>query len=96
MSKVADFYQKAVADAAAKAKLDQVLGGAAIEELTDAQLQEIGKIAKELGFDITLEEAKAYLKSIGEELSDDVLSDVAGGGNITNNHCKGKGSYVEY
>ena len=93
MSKVADFYQKAVADAAAKAKLDQVLGGAAIEELTDAQLQELGKIAKGMGFDITMEEAKAYLKSVGEELSDDALQEVAGGGSINNNHCKGSNTY---
>lgn len=93
MNKVAEFYAKAAADAAAKAKLDKVLGGTSLENLTDAQLQELGKIAKGMGFDITMEEAKAYLKSVGEELSDDALQEVAGGGSITNNHCKGSNNY---
>ena len=94
MNKVAEFYAKATADAAAKAKLDKVLGGASLENLTDDQLQELGKLAKGLGFDISMEEAKAYLKSVGEELSDDALKEVAGGGgSITNNHCKGSNNY---
>lgn len=93
MSKVADFYAKAVADKEAKAKLDKVLGGKDMDALTDAQLKEIGEIAKGLGFDITLEEAKAYLKSVEEELSDKALDAVAGGGDISNNHCKGSDSY---
>ena len=63
-------------------------------ELTDDQLKEIGEIAKGLGFDITLEEAKAYLKSVEEELSDKALDAVAGG--ITDNgiNCKSGGGYA--
>ena len=94
MSKVADFYVKAIADEEAKKKLAEVLDGKNFDKLTDAQLKEVGDIAKDLGFDITLDEAKEYLKSIEDELSDDALQAVAGGGNITTVNCKGSNSYV--
>ena len=55
MSKVADFYVKAIADEEAKKKLAEVLDGKNFDKLTDAQLKEVGDIAKDLGFDITLD-----------------------------------------
>ena len=95
MSKVADFYAKAMGNEDAKAKIAKVIGGKGVEELTDDQLKEIGEIAKGLGFDITLEEAKAYLKSVEEELSDKALDAVAGGGATGDGiNCKSGGGYA--
>lgn len=79
MSKITDFYAKAAADESARAKLGEILGGKTINEADDSQLEKIGRLAKELGFDITIEEAKNYLKGDNAELDDDDLGAVAGG-----------------
>ena len=79
MSKITEFYTKAISDESTKTKLTEILGGKAINEADDSQLEKIGSLAKELGFDITIEEAKAYLNNSDGELSDDDLESVAGG-----------------
>lgn len=95
MSKMADFYAKVVADADLRAKLTEILGETEISQATDEQLVKIGEIAKEAGFEVTLEEAKAYLASEAKDLSDDALDAVAGGtvkGAVT---CSGEGAGVK-
>ena len=87
MSKVADFYAKVSADESVRAQVEKVIGSTNVSELSDEQLQKIGEIAKGLGFDISLADAKEYLKSVEGELSDAALNAVAGGG--TDNKCKG-------
>ncbi len=89
MSKVSEFYAKAISDERSKAKLGEILGGKTINEATDEQLEKIGGLAKELGFEITIDEAKDYLNSDSSELDDNDLDAVAGGkGDVTNN-CGG-------
>lgn len=79
MSKVSEFYAKAISNEGTKAKLEEILGGKSINEADDEQLKKIGGLAKELGFEITVEEAKDYLNGNNAELEDDDLDAVAGG-----------------
>jgi hypothetical protein len=79
MSKVSDFYVKATADESAKKELSAILGGKKIDDATDEELVKIGELAKKLGFDITVDEAKAYLNGDDAELDDNDLDAVAGG-----------------
>jgi hypothetical protein len=78
MSKVSDFYAKAVEDEASKNELIAILGDKKITEASDEQLVKVGELAKKIGFEITLDEAKAYLNG-GEELDEEDLDAVAGG-----------------
>ncbi len=94
MSKMADFYAKVISDGTLRDKVDAAIAGGDISQASDEQLKKIGEIAKEVGFDITLEEAKAYLASEAKDLSDSALDAVAGGtvkGKVT---CEGKGAGV--
>lgn len=79
MSKVSDFYAKALADDSAKKELIVILGDNKIEDASDEQLTKVGALAKKLGFDITVDEAKAYLSGDNAELDEDDLDAVAGG-----------------
>lgn len=81
MSKVSKFYADAMTDEAVKNKLIKILGGKNFEDANDEQLAKIGEIAKELGFDITIEDAKTYLRGEDLELDEDDLDAVAGGKN---------------
>ncbi len=91
MSKVTEFYAKAVADDAAKKELITILGDKKFEEASDEQLAKIGVLAKKLGFDITIEEAKAYLNGDNTELDEDDLDSVAGGKGHTGDVVCGNG-----
>ena len=93
MSKVSEFYAKAISDDNAKARLGEILRGKTISEATDEQLEKIGGLAKELGFDITIEEAKNYLNADSAELDDDDLDAVAGGKGDTYISCTSGGNY---
>lgn len=90
MSKMSDFYTKVISDVELRCKLNAILDGKDITSLTDEELMKIGEIAKEAGFDITLEEAKAYLASEAKDLSDEALDAVAGGINKGKVTCKGE------
>ncbi len=79
MSKVTEFYAKALSDEKTKSKLGEILAGKSINEADDSQLEKIGELAKELGFEITIDEAKSFLNNSDGELSDDDLEAVAGG-----------------
>ncbi len=79
MSKMQDFYVKALSTEEGKKKIESILGGKQIQELNDTELKNLGSFAKELGFEISLDEAKTYLNS-DAKLSEDELDAVAGGG----------------
>lgn len=79
MKKITEFYTKAISNEGTKAKLEEILGGKPINEADDKQLKKIGELAKELGFEITVEEAKDYLSGNNAALGDDDLDAVAGG-----------------
>ncbi len=76
---MSDFYAKVMADEAVKKQITDILGGTPIENADDEQLKKIGDIAKGMGFNISVEEAKAYFGANEEELSDESLEAVAGG-----------------
>ena len=79
MSKITEFYAKAAADEGARVKLQDILGGKDIHSASDDELVKIGELAKEMGYDISIDEAKAFLDPIDSELDDDDLDAVAGG-----------------
>lgn len=81
MRKMADFYTKVISDEKLRAQLGDILGNREITEASDEELKKIGELAKNAGFDITLEEAKAYLHAEVKDLSDEALDAVAGGVN---------------
>ena len=78
MSKMQDFYVKALSTEEGKKKIESILGGKQIQELNDTELKNLGSFAKELGFEISLDEAKIYLNS-DAKLSENELDTVAGG-----------------
>lgn len=90
MSKMADFYAKVISDEKLRAQLSEILGGKELAQASDAELEKIGALAKSVGFDITLDEAKAYLASEAKDLSDEALDAVAGGVNKGKVTCKGE------
>ncbi len=79
MSKFQDFYLKSIADADAKKEIAAILDGKPMEEATDEQLEKVGAVAKRLGFDITVAEARDFLVPSNQKLSEDDLDSVAGG-----------------
>jgi len=79
MDKIAEFYGKVMADKDLHAKLSEILANKPIVDASDEELQKIGALAKTLGFDIDLSEAKAYLQSDMAKVSDEALDAVAGG-----------------
>ncbi len=79
MSTISDFYAKVMADEAVKKQITDILGGTPIENADDEQLKKIGEVAKGMGFNISVEEAKKYFSANEEELSDESLEAVAGG-----------------
>ena len=94
VNKITEFYAKVVADENYKVKFEEILNGKDITEATDEQLEKIGEIAKELDYDITLEEAKEFIKEGEFQLSDEDLDAVAGGTNKGKVICKGEDAGV--
>jgi predicted ribosomally synthesized peptide with nif11-like leader len=88
--KIAEFYAKVTEDDALKAKVEKILGGADITEATDDQLKAIGEIAKELGYNFTIDEVKDFIASGDVKLNEDALDNVAGGINKGVTECHGK------
>ena len=84
MDKFKQFYAQSVADDTIGAEVKKILGKTPIEDATDDQLIKLGELAKTLGLDIALDEAKAYLAKSADdedegEISADELQAVAGG-----------------
>ena len=61
MDKFKEFYTQVMADDSVKAEVKKILGKTPVDEATDEQLLQLGELAKTLGLDISLKEAKAYL-----------------------------------
>ena len=79
MNKIVEFYTKALENEETKKELIMILGEKKFEEADDTQLEKIGEVAKKLGYEITIEEAKAYLNKEDAELDAEDLDAVAGG-----------------
>jgi predicted ribosomally synthesized peptide with nif11-like leader len=88
-NKISEFYAKVNSDENLKAKLEKILDGKDISEASDAQLKEIGEMAKEMGYDFTIDEVKEFIASGEVQLSDDALDAVAGGINKGSVKCSG-------
>lgn len=82
MKKMRELYKKVAADSALQTKFKEILGTAEKDgkESTEAKLL---TFAHEAGFEVTMEEANAFLKTLSEdqkgELSQEELDMVAGG-----------------
>lgn len=79
MSKITDFYTLAMKKEETRKALEGILNGKLLKDADDGQLSQVGVLAAELGYDITLEEAKEYLNSEETELNEEDLDAVAGG-----------------
>ncbi len=79
MSKVTEFYAKAMENEEIKNELIKILGDKKFEEADDTQLAKIGEVAKKMGYEISMDEAKAYFSKEDAELDVDDLDAVAGG-----------------
>ncbi len=79
MSKFEDFYAKVLADEGAKKEISSILAGKSLEAASDEQLEKIGGLAKRLGFEITVAEAREFMKKGDKKLSEEDLDAVAGG-----------------
>lgn len=79
MNKFHEFYAALLNNEKAKNQVEKILGDRAIEQVGDDELAKIGEIAQQLGYEITLEEARAYLNAEEQELDEDDLDAVAGG-----------------
>lgn len=77
MNKIEEFYNKVMQDETLKEKFLGIVGNT--EKLSEETLGKLAELAKEIGFDITIDEAKTYLTPVEGELSDDDLDKVAGG-----------------
>ena len=85
--KISEFYAKVTEDDAIKAKVEKILGGAEITDASDDQLKAIGEIAKEMGYNFTIDEVKEFIASGDVKLDEDALDNVAGGGNKGLSSC---------
>ncbi len=82
MDKFKLFYAQAMTDDAVRAEVKKILGKTPVDDASDDQLIKLGELAKTIGLDIALDEAKAYLGNADDEegeLSADELQAVAGG-----------------
>jgi hypothetical protein len=81
MNKISEFYTAVLAEADSKKEFYEILGDGKIENATEDQLKKIGLLAEKLGYNITLDEAKAYVSTDEIPLDDEELEAVAGGKN---------------
>ena len=86
MSKMKELYEKVAGDSTLQSKFYEIMSNAekAGEKATDESLI---RFAKEAGYDITLDEIKAFFSELAEpkqgELSDEELDLVAGGKTVS-------------
>lgn len=79
MGKVTEFLNKVMADEAAKAEFEALIGVRKERELNDDDFQKIVELSEKLGAAVTLDEVKDFFSGNGRELSDEELAGVAGG-----------------
>lgn len=85
MSKITEFYAKVMSEKELQKEFMRILEGKTIEYASKEQLEEMGVLAKKVGYEITMEEIQEYLKGEDSELDEMDLDAVAGG----------KGVYVQ-
>ena len=61
LSKVAEFYDKVTKDAEKAKQLENILNGKNILDASDAELEKIGAMAWDMGYRITMDDAKNYI-----------------------------------
>lgn len=87
MEKFTAFYQRVTTDEKLAARVAEILGDdEQIDKVTDEQLQQLSALAKEIGLDISVEEAREYLNredDRSETLTNDQLEMVAGGKGVS-------------
>lgn len=88
MNQFSEFYIELMRSETAKKKIFEILDGKALDEAEEEQLIKIGAVAQSLGYQFSLEEAKAYFNTEEKALDDEELDAVAGG--------KGPKIYVKY
>lgn len=91
---ISKFYAAVIADTKLKSEFESILNGKDITEITDEQLEQLGKLSKKTGHEISIAEAKNFIKQGEFQLSDDDLDAVAGGANKCETICKGEGAGV--
>ena len=77
MNKAVEFYNRIMQDETLKAKLRGIIGDESPDKFSDEVLCKLKEMAKTLGLELTSGEIKDYLSR--NELSDEELTDVAGG-----------------
>lgn len=77
MNKIAEFYKKVMSDEVLKEKFYGIVGDVTPDKLSDEALGKLEELTKELGFEISVEEAKSYFNS--NEVSEEDLEKVSGG-----------------
>lgn len=84
MDKFTAFYQRITTDEALAARVTEILGDdEQIDNVTDEQLQQLSALAKEIGLDISVEEAKEYLNREDDEKLTNAELDMVAGGKIS-------------
>jgi hypothetical protein len=79
MDKFTAFYNKVMSDEELAAKVAKIFDGKD-DKINDEQLQQLSVLAKEVGLDISVEEAKEYFnREDDDELKEEELDMVAGG-----------------
>ncbi len=79
VSKFCDFYEKLISDESTRKRAADILNGKTMENASDEQLEALSVIAGELGYSITVSEAREFLDPEEAALNDDDLDAVAGG-----------------
>ena len=77
MNKIAEFYKKVMSDEVLKEKFFGIVGDVTPDKHSDEALGKLEELAKELGFEISVEEAKSYFNP--NEVSEEDLEKVSGG-----------------
>ncbi len=95
MSKVAEFYIQALKDAEYRKRFAGIMAGTSLENIRDEQLEQLGELAREMGYSLTAEEARQYLSAEEASLSDEAMDAVAGGVKA-DAECKGENAGIIY
>ena len=91
MNKFNEFYAKLSENESLREGVEKILGDNTFEDASDEQLLKIGGIAKELGFEFSIDEVRTYFGN--SELDDEALDAVAGGKGFK--HKSGKDSIMK-
>lgn len=82
MEKLRLFYAKLMLNRALAEKFDRIIGGTEIENVNAVQIQQVVKLSKEVGVELSAADIRDYIDSISSDseiLSDEQLDMVAAG-----------------